>query len=264
MKPLYMGQKKIPSAWADYDGIGIYSNSKNFPYLNYKIKKKKSNKVILIITTNPMELSEKATIPKKALDLFSLSFLIVYFTILMSSILLQSFIMSIVFSLFTIICLEELIEIFSIDYQVRKTHSGRLMAQFHAAEHMAANAYMELQRVPTLRELKSFSYFHKNCSTIKSIHKILFCFLNSIFLFFILNGIYSLTHIFIYVTINILFVIGVKKRYFMFLEVFSLRKPTNKQLKIVLLLLEFYDKEEKIVETLSDEEELIKYIENMK
>ena len=54
-----------------------------------------------------------------------------------------------------------------------KENNG-IISRFHAAEHMALNAYQKLQRTPTLGEIKNFSRFSKYCGSRKILSNIFF------------------------------------------------------------------------------------------
>lgn len=73
-------------------------------------------------------------------------------------------------------------------------HTEKKTKKFHSAEHMIFNAYEDLERLPTLEELKEYSHFHDECGTnsmaflMLEISAIIFCsYISNIALFFLIS-----------------------------------------------------------------------------
>lgn len=110
-------------------------------------------------------------------------------------------------------------------------------ARFHGAEHMALNAYNELQRIPTLDEIKKFSRFSRHCSSQSQLITQL-----GIFLFIIIAILFYSYNYFLFM--GIILAIGAflltirKSNRFIFLQVFFVSKPTDKELLLAITALE--------------------------
>ncbi len=106
------------------------------------------------------------------------------------------------------------------------------LARFHAAEHMAVNAYNQLQRIPTLDELRKASRFSKHCQSQRSLLS-----------FFILSLLqiaailfYNTSFLYLIAALIILFfeIIVSKKQLLSFLQIFVVSKPTDKELELAI------------------------------
>lgn len=104
--------------------------------------------------------------------------------------------------------------------------------RFHAAEHAVVNAYYDLNRVPTLDEIKNYSYYSYYCGTI------------NIFMDAWPNLIVGFCRFFpgnwffvpLVFAISI-FAWAVKKQKLFFVEYFTLYEPTEKEYKVVIAAL---------------------------
>lgn len=127
-----------------------------------------------------------------------------------------------------------------------KIGKNKSTARFHAAEHMAINAYSKLERVPSLKEIKNYSPFCHRCDSRLVIFDIMHCIiifisiacigiLHPIVCFFILISSFGL--------VPLLNKVGLLK----FLQVFILSKPTDLELQVAIKGLEEFEKlEEKL------------------
>ena len=140
---------------------------------------------------------------------------------------------------------------FALNSYEKKSKNGkkRTNAKFHAAEHMAINAYEDLQRIPTLEEIKSYSRFSEKCGSVPKLCQIcLFSFLS------IVTAFLSSNHFFIYaiiICLYIIFLLIIKKYkwygWVTFLQVFITSKPSDKELELAIEgLKQFEIMEEKI------------------
>lgn len=109
----------------------------------------------------------------------------------------------------------------------------RSTARYHAAEHMAINAYRMLQRVPTIEEVKKFSRFSATCGSRHVIYKIVYygalCLIMITFPFLPL-------HVYLIEATSILFIIifANKRGWLKYLQVFITSKPTDAELEVAV------------------------------
>ena len=106
-------------------------------------------------------------------------------------------------------------------------------AAFHAAEHMAINAYEKLQRIPTLEEIKNFSRFHRYCGS-----RFIFSRICSFLMLCLSMAFFSMNYEFLYlISIGIIIVfIIVSGKYGLlnFLQIFVTNKPSDKELLLAI------------------------------
>lgn len=107
--------------------------------------------------------------------------------------------------------------------------SDKSAFKFHGAEHMVANAYNDLERIPTRKELKKYSRFNKDCGG----NFALLLFLNCISLF--LCSYLSLEYgIIVFGLVLVLTFFGYRKGVFNFIQKFTTMPPTQKELDVAL------------------------------
>lgn len=112
--------------------------------------------------------------------------------------------------------------------------------RFHAAEHMAIQAYESLQKVPTLAEIKKFSRFSKECSTSRYFGCVL---VNALFLIIYLISPNDFSCILLSLLTSL---IMVKYRKcicnsFIFLQYFTTLPPTDKELLVAIYALKEWE-----------------------
>lgn len=102
--------------------------------------------------------------------------------------------------------------------------------KFHAAEHMALNAYEKLNRVPSLEEIRKYSRFYDSCDS----NLILFAILES-FIVFICSFIPDLflTLVGIFFCTFIIFILSLL-HCMNFLQFFNTAVPTDKELSVAI------------------------------
>lgn len=102
-------------------------------------------------------------------------------------------------------------------------------ARFHAAEHMAINAFNYLGRVPTLKEIRTFSRFHQNCGT----NYITLFQLDSLILF--IGSMFSTkTGIYIALFLVALSIILFKLKLLSWGQIFTTLPATDRELKVAI------------------------------
>ena len=124
------------------------------------------------------EQSEKIALPVKATekhksDVRNISIIISIFIMSLAAITreVDYIISAFIFSMFVIENIVYLLYDFS-KFHSKYKNTGRTLAKFHAAEHMAANAYEKYKRIPTLEEIRKASKFSARCGSIIRIRKI--------------------------------------------------------------------------------------------
>lgn len=143
---------------------------------------------------------------------------------------------------FSIIALKDVIDFTEAAWGL-KAGKYKSTGRFHSAEHMVLNAYEKKQGIPTLEEIKSASRFDKACSSRKYINKIL------IFgLLCVVMSLSGLVKIYVYLSLFAVLIIFSKfqQKYNLckFLQILVTNKPTDKELKVALAGIEFFDKME--------------------
>ena len=124
------------------------------------------------------------------------------------------------------------------------------LARFHAAEHMAINAYNDLKRIPTLKEVRRYSRFSKLCGSLTSLNRL--C-LNISFAILIWAYNNSTAYI-IFLCLVILFVvIALKTKLFRFLQILYTSPPTDSELCLAIKALENFEFMEKMISLISSD-----------
>lgn len=115
-------------------------------------------------------------------------------------------------------------------YTNRVKKQAKNLYQFHAAEHMALNAYKKLKRVPSLEEIHQYSRFHNDCGT-NLTTLILVSFTLFFICSFIPNPLYHLIGLlFVTVIVFILLQCGLLN----FLQNFTTIPPTDEELMVAI------------------------------
>lgn len=122
-------------------------------------------------------------------------------------------------------------------------------ARFHSAEHMSINAYEKKQGIPTMEEIKKASRFDKNCSSRKPINKVLI-----LGLLAVVVSVSAFVEMYVYlILVALLFIFSYFQQKYnicTFLQILVTNKPTEKELKVALAGIEYFDKmEEKLPDT---------------
>lgn len=112
---------------------------------------------------------------------------------------------------------------------------------FHAAEHMACNAYEKLQRIPTLKEAQSFSRFHQRCGSKSTITN--FFFIITAILFFPLLFL-TPQNLIILLLLILLYILNQRFNVLRFLQILIINKATERELFLAIKGLEEYEKME--------------------
>lgn len=125
-----------------------------------------------------------------------------------------------------------------------KFGSRKNTARFHSAEHMSINAYQQLQRIPTLEEVKKFSRFSPFCGSMLKIRRLVLILLGVVFI--LCGGFFKPFVYFgliLFIPLIVLFTekIGLLK----YLQIFFTSTPTDLELNVAIKGLEAYEHMEK-------------------
>ena len=139
-----------------------------------------------------------------------------------------------------------------------KSKNGTLLSavKFHSAEHMAVNAYEQLQRIPTLGEIKCFSRFSSKCGFMPIVGRIVTHLSVIILLLFAIGGNMS-TYYFALAFIPAFMLIAWHKGWFKFLQVLVTTPPTDNGLEVAI---EWLKKFEEMEEALNSQPSFVSAI----
>lgn len=131
-----------------------------------------------------------------------------------------------------VIVLKDLLEITYTSYQI-KFGKCKSLGRYHAAEHMAIDAYLKYKRVPTLEEIRKASRFQENCGS-RMVFRRLGFFLPLSITFFT-AGFVDLKFYIVEVVISLLIGILVSRKSIgKYLQVFITNKPTDQELEVAI------------------------------
>ena len=228
-------KKSIIHARSSENGIIFYSHS--FPLICSKTFRDSSGQIYSIVipeefadcigTVNRKQRKLKKWHVLAAISVFDI--FLIGFCFLVKNVFLIA--LSIYFALFVSFDFLDL----ALTSYLMKSKNGSFvsLAKFHAAEHMAINAYEQLQRIPSLDEIKSFSRFSKDCGFMLISRRILTHLSVIILLLFAITG-NMLAYYFALAIIPAFMVIAWRKGWFKFLEVFVTAPPTDSELEVAI------------------------------
>lgn len=152
---------KVREATSYCDGIEFYS-TRNSGYIAKAILVEDGT-IVTSYTKERKKLSEKKSFFRKIVEWAGIITFSIVFTTIMY------LVKADVRKILSIMCFTVSVFV-SIDFVVEvtkehRTSKGKSRFRYHAAEHMAINAMNEIQRVPTLEEIKRFSRFSNNCGS---------------------------------------------------------------------------------------------------
>lgn len=135
---------------------------------------------------------------------------------------------------FSIIISYDFFAFAKIVYHMKSKHGKeRSTARYHSAEHMVLNAYRDLQRVPTLEEIKHYSRFSEHCGSREIIHKLVsygsICVLISIS-----NLIPILVYIALCIIVGIAISIAKSKGWLKVFQILITSKPSDEDLQVAI------------------------------
>lgn len=244
------GNKDIFKARSKEDGIVFRSNK--IPVLSYEASINASGKIeTQVLPTMVSEIKEMggliSTNKEKERKVELYCKIAIGITAILSIIISKQISIAIALIYFSMIALKDLIEFCQFSWSI-KVGKFKSTARFHAAEHKVINAYRKKQRVPTIEEIRKASRFDKMCGSKNYINKIVIFGLVSIVIAlapFIKLHEYSI----LLMLVCIFSWLGKKYEIFRFLQIFVTNKPTDKELKVALAGVQFFDKmEEEIPE----------------
>lgn len=140
---------------------------------------------------------------------------------------------------FSILVLKPLLDFIFLIFD-QKFGQEKSISRFHAAEHMAINAYAKFQRVPTIDEVLKSSRFEKDCGSRIGFNSII---INSFIAFdtaFILENHPQLSIALAFIVPTLVFLadrIGLLK----FLQIFVTSKPTQVELSVAVAGIKVFD-----------------------
>lgn len=124
-------------------------------------------------------------------------------------------------------------------YILRKKYKN--LFKFHAAEHMVLNAYVELQRVPSIDEIRKYPRFCNDCGT-NATCGISMCSILMFFCTFIPNQMYMyIAMLFVGVIVFILW----QRGFLNFLQKYTTIPPTDEELLVAIAGMEVWLENEK-------------------
>ena len=137
-------------------------------------------------------------------------------------------------------------DLFKFLYQIYNIKFGKMKStgRYRAAGYMAINAYNKLNRVPTVKEIRKFSRFSKNCEYEMKIRDIII-FVSFTILIALNLSRFSVWFSFIYPFLVILMIIDIKYSIFRVFQILITNKPTKLELKIAINGIEEFEKYEK-------------------
>lgn len=140
---------------------------------------------------------------------------------------------------FSILVLKPLLDFIFLIFD-QKFGQEKSISRFHAAEHMAINAYAKFQRVPTIDEVMKSSRFEKDCGSRIGFNSII---INSFIAFdtaFILENHPQLSIALVFIVPTLVFLadrLGLLK----FLQIFVTSKPTQVELSVAVAGIKVFD-----------------------
>ena len=114
------------------------------------------------------------------------------------------------------------------------------VAKFHSAQHMIVNAYEDLQRVPTLKELKEYSRLSMRCGARPLLNRFFF---NTLLLLCLIFGVHTdiLTYMLALVFCWVFSSLDRKFGFTIAFESLFLRKPSDRELNVAIEGIKQYD-----------------------
>lgn len=224
--------KYIRGAYSKKNGIVFYSNT--IPLISCETFRDESgeiqSRIVLtaLVQNYDVEENEKTvTFIKKEIVMFDT--ILIGIAMLLKNI--NAIFGAIYFSLFVS---KDFFDFIKTIYQF-KSKKGKQYSRctFHAAEHMAINAYESLQRIPTLDEAKKYSRFSKGCGSNQVLFKVIR--FTTLSVLIVLGGIMNPRSYLITVALIFTFmIIAYKKSWIIFLQVFFTNVPSDSELEVAI------------------------------
>lgn len=114
-----------------------------------------------------------------------------------------------------------------------KNGSKRSLGRFHAAEHMAVNAYNSLRRVPTLSEVKKYSKLSEHCGSMLMINDVVL-YLNVCLVGILYSRFGFILGLVIAIISTLILVYATTKKAFIFLQNLVLTEATDIELQVAI------------------------------
>ena len=118
------------------------------------------------------------------------------------------------------------------------------LTRYHGAEHMSIAAYMDLNRVPTIQEVKKYSVFSEYCGSMHLINKAVKPICLSAVTLFLPYDMSTIRRILIYFAILSLINFIQKRGWFKYLQVLFIDKPTDREIEVAIEGIKEFEKME--------------------
>ena len=118
------------------------------------------------------------------------------------------------------------------------------LTRYHGAEHMSTAAYMDLNRIPTIQEVKKYSRFSEYCGSMYFINKVVKPICLSVVTLFFSYDMSIIIRILIYLPILLLIDHIQKRGWFKYLQVLFIDKPPDQEIEVAIEGIKEYEKME--------------------
>lgn len=247
-----MKRKSVNNARSKSNGIFFYSNT--LPRIGTETIRDEEGKITsrTIFDTVRYEFAENYAEAKKKRffskeKIWAINIVLPFIAILFKEI---SYTLATMFFVFFVS--ENFWELIELIFQIKKgskINEGKM----HAAEHKVINAYRNLQRIPTIEEVRNASRFSKYCGSRIAFRKAWGGAI--ITLFIIVAPKLGLQNILITILVGIsLWIIGNFFGIFKYLQIFVTNKPSDRELEVAVEAIKEFDKLESKLETEDDDE----------
>lgn len=246
-----MKRKEVHSARSKSNGIFFYSNT--LPRIGTETIRDEDGKITsrIIFDTVRYEFAENYAEAKKKRffskeKIWAINIVLPFIAFLLRE---NSYLFATAFFVFFVS--ENFWELIELIFQIKKgskINEGKM----HAAEHKAVNAYRNLQRIPTIEEVRNASRFSKYCGSRIAFRKAWGGAI--ITLFIIVAPKLGLQNILITILVGIsLWIIGNFFLIFKYLQIFVTNKPSDMELEVAVEAIKEFDKLESKLETEDDD-----------
>lgn len=228
--------KQIRQARSKLNGIVFYSNI--FPVIGLEAYYDDAGKIQTRLTFTPVDEIDQCFEEGNASRRAKRSVIVFDIFLIISSIIISIFTKNFTFTissiLFSIFASRNLLDLMEFSYK-KKIKNGYeyWILKFHAAEHMAVNAYEKQQKVPTMEEVRKASRFSIKCGSQGILFKT-FWFLILAIAIPLLSYFDIITYMIGIAIISIILNVADNNGWLVFLQVFTTKKTTDKELALAV------------------------------